>query len=694
MLKQSIELHRQGRYAEAEQGYRAWIDTHPNDADAIHTLGLLKHQTGQTAEAIELLERAHGIAPDDARIDLGLASMRLQAGQQDLAARGFERALSLNPNLAGAHIGLGQIALAQGDYTAAEQHFRIALRADEDPHALAGVGAVALHRGDAETALRHLMRAAELEPQSALIQLLLGQAFSRRGTGAFAERAYDNALRLDPGLHQVRAWLAEHLFRDGRPAEAEVQYRILSELPGFERVAQLGLADVARATGHDEEAVAAYNAVLEAAPVLSGPTRALAVSLANLGRNDEIVLAYSRYLAHVPDDDEMRTLRADVLMMLGYWPDALLDLRILSERNPLDHGARARLAIASEYLGRFDEASAHAASVRLARPDDAEMRLIEIRALMRDGKDAEAREALEAFGRLPLGKGQDRLRLNYLGRLHDRAGETEEAVRCFLAAQFDTESAMPPLEEPRPELAAALAEAPGEAWADAPVLLLGTPGSGVERIAELLSDQQPAIGVMRDRATAGVRDDDFNFPQFSHYCGDLDDAQREALRQRYLIPLRTGGVGPGRLIVDWLPRWDAHLLALLRRAMPGTRLVVVERDPRDELVNWLAHGFVAGFPCTDAAACAEWLARARRHLRHGAELDEPRRLVVNADAVLADPAGAAGAELARFLGLEELRPGARLAFADRGLGGLPGRFPAGHWQHYRDSLADAFRRLE
>ncbi|WP_300622073.1 tetratricopeptide repeat protein [Dokdonella sp.] len=693
MLKESIELHRQGRYAEAEQGYRAWIEEHPNDADAIHTLGLLKHQTGQTAEAIELLERAHGIAPDDARIDLGLASLRLQTGEQDLAARGFERALSLNPNLAGAHIGLGQIALARGDHNAADQHFRIALRADEDPHALAGVGAVALHRGDTETALRNLMRAAELEPQSALIQFLLGQAFSRRGTGAFAERAYDNALKLDPNMHAVRAWLAEHLIRDGRAAEAEPQYRILRDLPGYERIAQLGLADVARETGHNDEAIAGYEAALEADPTLSGPTRALAVSLASLGRNDDVVRAYSRYLAHVPDDDEMRTLRADVLMLLGHWPDALLDLRILSDRNPLDHGARSRLAIASEYLGLLDEARTHAASVLLARPDDAEMHLIEIRALLREGKDDEARAALDAFARLPLTEGQQRLRMNYLGRLYDRSGDTVAAVHAFIAAQYDSLSAMPPLDAPNPQLAEALAEAPGAPWTDAPVLLLGTPGSGVERIAELLADQAPTLGVMRDRAFDPSRDDEFNFPRFPHYCGDLDETERESLRQRYLLPLRRSGVEVGRLIVDWLPRWDAHLLALVRRAMPGTRIVIVERDPRDELVNWLAFGFISGFPCTDAVECANWLVRARQHLHHGAELDEPRRLVVNADAVLADPAGA-GAELARFLGLDELRPGARIAFGDRVIGGLPGRFPAGHWQHYRESLADAFTLLE
>ena len=40
----------------------------------------------------------------------------------------------------------------------------------------------------------------------------------------------------------------------------------------------------------------------------------------------------------------------------------------------------------------------------------------------------------------------------------------------------------------------------------------------------------------------------------------------------------------GQLLI----RQDAHLLALVRRAYPGTRLVIVERDPRDAFLNWLA----------------------------------------------------------------------------------------------------------
>ncbi|MGA9828725.1 MAG: sulfotransferase, partial [Rhodanobacteraceae bacterium] len=273
-----------------------------------------------------------------------------------------------------------------------------------------------------------------------------------------------------------------------------------------------------------------------------------------------------------------------------------------------------------------------------------------------------------------------------------------------------------PLEDAHPELAEALAEDPAEAWPQAPVLLLGLPGSGVERIAALLADQ-PQVRMLRDR-TSPARDDDFNHPRFAYYCGELDEAAREDMRLRYLAGLDTvsesvdqaadastaGSSTPDassagapahdddRIVIDWLPRWDAHLLALIRRAMPGTRLVIVQSDPRAALLNWLAFGWVPGFPVADIDAAVEWWLRAQRHLEHGADLDEPRRIHVDADRVIAEPI-LASADLASFLGIAPLQPETEFARSAHSFGGLPTRFEAGHWQRYTDALDSAFARL-
>lgn len=691
MLKESIDLHRQRRFDEAEKGYRAQLANHPDDVDALHLLGMLRHQLNDADEGTRLLARAHALSPDNPAIELSLASIAFRDGDHDAAARGFARALKLNPNLAGAHAGAGQIALLQGQSALAEEHFRIALRAEEEPHALAGLGALMLERGDLETALRHIGRAADLAPHDALIQMQLGDAFSRRDTPAFAEQAYLNALRLRPTLHLARHQLASLLIKTRRIADAQAHHRELLGVPEFAVLAHLGLGDAARIEARFDDAAACYRAALAIEPTHVVATKALAWSLAQAGRTDEAIAAYDAAVVRLPYDEELKSARADLLALVGRLPDAGRAWDELVKLNPANLFARGRLAIVAEYLGETGAAQAHAGLVLAAR-DDAEMMLIRIRALLRGGDLENARAALGALGRYPsLSQGQSSLRWNYLGRLHDRLAEPVDAVRCFSEAQQGYDASMPPLSAPRPELQVALAEGVGDAWPLAPVLLLGTPGSGVERIAALLADQ-PQLIVLRDRIGTTLRDDDFSQPRFPLYSGELGEEDRAALRERYLAPLQATGLPLDRPIVDWLPRWDAHLLALIRRAMPGTRLLIVERDPRDALINWLAFGWVPGFPCSDPDSAADWLARARAHLHVGHELDEPRRLVVAADPLLDDRPDA-GDEIARFLGIDPLSRGAHVAAMMAGVGGLPVRFPAGHWEAYRDALAPAFAKL-
>lgn len=692
MLKESIEHHRLGRLEEAEQGYREHLEGQPNDAEVLHLLGLLRHQRGASAEAEDLLTRAHTLAPEKAGIELTLGTLRFQSGDLDGARSHYDKALALDPNIGTAHAGLGQIALLRGEREDAERHFRIALRAGEDAQALAGLGALLLERDDLDAALRHLGRAADLAPNDPTIQLALGRAFARRGTDTFAEKAFENALRVQPDLHTARQALGSLTLKAKRPREAEAHFRALLAIPQVESAGHVGLGDVARAEDRYEDAVASYRAALAIDPKQSAPARALAWSLMRIGRNAEAIQAYDDYLALVPGDHDVRTARADLLMMLGRLGEAAADWRAIATENPADMQAQSRLAMLDEHLGRLDAADATAALVLRAQAADPEMLLVRVRARMRKGDDAGARELLEQMAGRPRTEGQQRLYWNYLGRLHDRAGDAAEAVRCFVEAQRGSPASMPPLDTPRPELEIALTEPVGEPWPQAPVLLLGTPGSGVERIAALLADQ-PGLVVLRDRIGTLQRADDFNQPRFAHYCGELSEADRAALRERYLEPLRIAGVPLDRTLVDWLPRWDAHLLALVRRAFPGTRLVVVERDPRDALVNWLAFGWARGFPCADVSEFSEWLRRARDHIHYADALDEPRRIVVVADALLDDPL-ANGGELARFLGLDELQPGANLAAMARGLGGLPVRFARGHWERYRDALAAPFAALE
>ena len=64
-LRQAQELHQQGRCDEAELHYRDVLAVIPDNADALHLLGVLQAQRGRYEAAAHLIGRAALAASDN-----------------------------------------------------------------------------------------------------------------------------------------------------------------------------------------------------------------------------------------------------------------------------------------------------------------------------------------------------------------------------------------------------------------------------------------------------------------------------------------------------------------------------------------------------------------------------------------------------------------------------------------------------
>ena len=73
-------------------------------------------------------------------------------------------------------------------------------------------------------------------------------------------------------------------------------------------------------------------------------------------------------------------------------------------------------------------------------------------------------------------------------------------------------------------------------------------------------------------------------------------------------------------MVDWLPVLDARVVPAIRRALPGTRLLIVAREPQDMLVDWLAFGWSEGYSMPDPLTGARWMRLAAAHLALAAKM--------------------------------------------------------------------------
>lgn len=692
MLKPTIELHRQGNLDAAEAGYREFLALHPNDSEALRLLGAVRFQKGDKEGALELLARAHGAAPEQPAPLLTLGKMHFDSRELEQARDAFTRALALDPNQSHAHSALGQIALMQGNGKLAEQHFRTALRAGNDAQALAGLAMLACDAGNAENALKYATQAVQLLPRDAIVQYTLGRALRLNGNLAFAEQAYNNALALRPDFGQAMHALGLLMLEGGRPVEAEQQFRRARARPGLELAADVGLADALHKQGRFDEAIPLYHAALIQVPGWEKVAEALLSCFGQTQRLAEAIgLLEEQVAAGGEAEGRWRNRRIVLAIQFGLFDMAIADNQWQHAANPGELQYRANLGYLLETSGDFAAAEPHVAAVLAEQPGNPDMLLVRIREALRAGDDNLAADRLDRLAQQTLRESQRRLVDNYRGRVADRQGEYRKAVDHFVAARRGLPSLRQTLGEIPESLDQWLDVPAGPAWEHAPVLLIGTPGSGVERIAALLADQ-PQLAVPRDRSSARDRRDLFGMPPFDRVDGEISEQEIAEARAAYLVIPAALGIGPERLQVDWLPRWDARFLPLLHRIMPGTRIIVADRDARAALVDWLAFGWLPTVTVDDLDAASAWLARARRHVLASVHRGGPEHLVVDAEAIAADPAGA-GQELARFLGIDTLVPGEQFALVERGAGGLHSRFAGDHWRHYQPALADAFARL-
>ena len=64
----AIQHHQAGRLQAAEQVYRQILQADPNEADAIHLLGVIAHQVGKHEVAVEYIQTGDRVAREYGRL--------------------------------------------------------------------------------------------------------------------------------------------------------------------------------------------------------------------------------------------------------------------------------------------------------------------------------------------------------------------------------------------------------------------------------------------------------------------------------------------------------------------------------------------------------------------------------------------------------------------------------------------------
>lgn len=261
LLHAAVAHHRAGRAAEACALYRRVLALRPEDANALHLLGLAEgNGAGGEAAVLRLLGRAVAAAPLLAPAQANLARRRLAAGdaggglraalravlaqpgegegwrllgrallaagpdRAEAAAAAFRRLLRLRPGDADGRVEFGNALRTAGRDAGAAEAYRAALAADPAAaEAHANLGILLRDAGDGDAAVARHRRALALRPDDRRFLLNFGIALRDLGRPADALVPLDRAQRLAPddaeiAFNRSHALLIMGDFERGLPA--------------------------------------------------------------------------------------------------------------------------------------------------------------------------------------------------------------------------------------------------------------------------------------------------------------------------------------------------------------------------------------------------------------------------------------------------------------------------------------------
>lgn len=221
----AMQHHQAGRLQEAEALYRQVLQVQPDNADALHFLGLIAHHLGRHDVAVELIGKS----------------------------------IAINPSVAAFHNNLGEVYRAQGKREDAANCYRqaIARKPDYgDPHH--NLGLVLQQQGKVEESMLHYRRALVIMPANAEAHNNLANALKAQGNRGEAEAHYRLALAHKPDFAEAHNNLGVTLQDQGKTEEAVLHYRRAVALKPAFAEAYYNFGNVLQGQGKVEEAVDCY----------------------------------------------------------------------------------------------------------------------------------------------------------------------------------------------------------------------------------------------------------------------------------------------------------------------------------------------------------------------------------------------------------------------------------------------------
>ncbi|MFT5172875.1 MAG: tetratricopeptide (TPR) repeat protein, partial [Gammaproteobacteria bacterium] len=230
-LNDALAHHRAGDLARAAQLYRQLLSHDPDHADALHLLGVVALQSGDSVSAITHIREAITKGTNQPAFHSNLGEALRISGELEAAAAAFAGALALDSEFADAHSNLGATLLALGRVDAAVEHLESAVRINPNfPEAYMNLGNAMKDQGRYAKAARCFAKVVELNPDIVQAHVNLGNALKKSGDPRGAQMHYEQAIHLRPQWSEAHTNLALLHAEQDRFDEARDVFQRLFEM--------------------------------------------------------------------------------------------------------------------------------------------------------------------------------------------------------------------------------------------------------------------------------------------------------------------------------------------------------------------------------------------------------------------------------------------------------------------------------
>ena len=307
-LANAASHHQAGQLSEARTGYQAVLALEPDNVNALHLLGVLENQTGQSDTAIFLISQALKLKPDFAEAQNSLGNVYKEMENWVKAEAAYNQAIANDPQLAGAHLNLGLVARQRGDLKAALTAYEAALGVDQNfalahfnkANALREMGSLVSAVQTYHQALSHAPHLTDARKNLGLTLQALGNHYLDEKQWEAAVSAYNEAIESGVNNAALQNNLGNALQSMERFTDAiEAFGSALSFDPDY-AAAHNNLGTLFDSLGEDEKAVESYRYALECDPNFIPALNNLGNGLRALDRVNEAIEAYNKALTIEP----------------------------------------------------------------------------------------------------------------------------------------------------------------------------------------------------------------------------------------------------------------------------------------------------------------------------------------------------------------------------------------------------------